>query len=45
MAVESLTDVAWQLIFKNCLPQERAAAAALDRYQEPLSGDEGDVSE
>ena len=45
VTIESLSDVAWQLICKNCLPQERAAAAALDRHQEPLSGDECGMSE
>ena len=45
VTIESLSDVAWQLICKDCLPQERAAAAALDRHQEPLSGDECDMSE
>ena len=43
--VESLTEVSRQLICKNCPPQERAAAAARDRPLEPLSGNEGDLSE
>ena len=45
VVVESLVGVSWQLICKNCLPQERATAAARDHHLEPLSGDEGDVSE
>ena len=45
VVVESLVGVSWQLICKNCLPQERATAAARDHHFEPLSGDEGDVSE
>ena len=43
--VASLAEIPWQLICKNCLPQERAAAAARDRHLEPLSGDDGEVSE
>ena len=45
VVVASLVGVSWQLICKNCLPQERATVAAQDHHLEPLSGDEGDVSE